>query len=191
MLAKVGDGSEKFINQCIAFRLTCETCGERFEEEAKVCKCGAVRNRCKNKAMANEQFCRTHAPSRYESVYNIVASKVADTTLTSIIESGKLRDLTAEFAMAKLAILELHANNAHAQDRLEALASFFNIAEKLQRLESGGLLNNAWNDPLIVATRNKFRQLIGVMVDIIVKYIPEETLRKTMLEELKERKSNR
>jgi hypothetical protein len=120
-------------------------------------------------------------------IYNIVASKVSDTTLDAMIESGQLRDLTAEFALAKLAVAELHASAGHASDRLDALSTFFNIAKTLQTIESGGLLNNAWNDPLVSAMRSKFRTLIGVMVDIIQKYVPDKQLRALMLQELKER----
>jgi len=188
MLALPNDGSEIFSGQCLSFCNICQSCGFVFEEKANTCgHCKAPRQRCKNKAMNNETLCRVHAPSRYESIYNIVSAKVADTTIQTLIEDGKLRDLTAEFAMAKLSLLDIHMKSFAPQERLEAISTFFAIAEKLQRIESGGLLNSAWNDPLITAMRNKFRQLIGVMVDIIVKYVPEVDTRKIMLEELKDR----
>ena len=187
MQAKFNDGSELFENQCVDFKRICDKCGSIFEEDQSICtNCQEPRIRCNNKAMKDEESCRVHSPDRILSIYNIVAAKVADTTLEELIEKGNLRDLTTEFALAKLAVAEIHAGGAHAADRLEAIASFFSIASTLQKIESGGLLNINWSDPLVIAVRNKFRNLIGVMVDLIDKYVPEEQVRKLMLQELKD-----
>lgn len=187
--AVFNDGSNLFPNQCITFNRICSSCGNLFEDEdADTCvSCGLPRVRCKNTAMGNEERCRIHAKDRVMSMYNIVAAKVSDSTLEELIEKGNLRDLTVEFALAKLCIADLHSQNVHATERLDALATFFTIAKNLQTIESGGLLNNHWNDPLIVAVRTKFRSLIGCMVDIIAKYVTDAGVRKLMLQELQER----
>lgn len=188
MDAIFNDGSEEFKDQCIAFRRVCPICGSSFDDTDKICtKCNNNRERCHNKAMTNEQHCRVHSEARVLSIYNVVAGKLSDTTLDELIEKGNLRDLTIEFALAKLAIAEMHSSSATGKDRIEAIATLFSIAEKLQRIESGGLLNVNWADPLVLAMRNKFRSLIGTMVDIIEKYVIDVPIRKLMIQELQDR----
>lgn len=174
-------------DRCQAFNRVCQVCGTRFEEGAMTCgNCGAIRPRCKNKLTGGEdKFCKVHAKSKYTSIYNMVASKVSDTTIEQLLEDGKLRDVTAEFALAKLALAELHQMSSHPSDRLEALAKFFSIAKTLQTLEAGGLLNSAWNEPLISAMRSKFRQLIGLTIDLVRKYVPGVELQSLFLDELR------
>jgi TusA-related sulfurtransferase len=135
--------------------------------------------------MEGEHYCRIHAPNRTLSIYDIAAGNVADTTMEELIEKGNLRDLTSEFALTKLALAELHNNNVPAEARLDALLKFFTVAEKLQKIETGGLLNINWSDPLVVAVRDKFSKLIGCFVELLNKFVEDDETRKIILENLK------
>ena len=64
---------------------------------------------------------------------------------------------------------------------------FFTIAEKKKNIEQGQVLNISWNDDLVNSLRLRVRKLIKTFESILEDYIEDESLRKTILLELKER----
>lgn len=183
------DPTYEFENQCIAYIRVCRKCGTRFESTDTHCQnCGAVRPRCRHRAMEGEQVCRSHSHGRPYSIYSILAGTLSDTVLEEIIEKDD-RDLSQEYSLAKVALSHALENyeNVDSKELMSMVRDFFTIAEKRKNIEQGQVLNVAWDDKMVSAMRIRMRKMILTFSDILEQYIPDEGKRKEALKELRER----
>ena len=183
------DPSFMFENQCVAYIRVCPKCGTRFPSGSDHCiECGAERPRCQHRAMENETVCRSHATGRPYTIYSKLAGTLSDSVLEEIVEADD-RDLSQEFALARIALSSVLDNpdQIKSDKLLGMVKDFFTIAEKKKNIEQGQVLNISWNDDLVNSLRLRVRKLIKTFESILEDYIEDESLRKTILLELKER----
>jgi len=160
---------DEFPNQCSCLKNTCD-CGYRFKADELECPdCGAKRKRCRNRHMTNEDVCRNHAVGRPYHLYTKLAANISDTALEEFIEKDNGRDLSQEYALAKIALSGiLEDSQLSSKELLENLNSFFNIAQKKKRIEEGDTLNIQWNDELVNSLRKRWRLVIKAIGNVLV-----------------------
>lgn len=168
---------DEFEGQCAALKNFCPNCGKRFEKYKTECKCGTKRPRCQNKAMRNEDVCVTHAKNRAYKLYSKLAATISDSQLEEFIEKDQ-RDLTQEFALARIALSGALDNRSISSEQLMSLVKeFFDIALKKKRIEEGDLVNIQWNDDMANALRLRFRNIIKELGDTLKAHLTDDVLR--------------
>ena len=180
------DPTYEFRDQCAALRAVCPECGTRFPSGSRECpECGAKRPRCKQHAMKNEIFCRSHMRNRPFTLYNKLAATIADTELEEIIEADD-RDLSQEFALARVCLSAAmdDPDSYTSKDILDMVKQFFIIAEKKKNIEQGQVLNITFNDDMVTAFRARFRKILRVFKELVDEYVEDENIRKKMLDDL-------
>lgn len=160
---------DEFQNQCSCLKNVC-SCGYKFKGLELECPvCGTKRARCQHRAMANEDVCRSHAVGRPYALYTRLAASLSDASLDEFLEKEPdSRDLSQEFALAKLALSGvLEDSQLSSKELLDNLNLFFTIAHKKKRIEEGETLNLQWSEELANSMRKRWRQVIKALESVL------------------------
>lgn len=187
MKAKFNDGTEEFKDQCVAYKRLCPDCGTRFKpDDVKCPNCGAPRPRCKNRAMAGEEVCRSHAHGRPYSLYSRLAAALTDAPLEELLDEEKLRDLDEPYVLAKIALSSVfdEEDKPDSEKIIGMVKQFFIIAEKKRNIESGKMLNIAWDDKTLNILRARVKKYFITLKQVLDRNIQDEDLKLKILKEL-------
>lgn len=167
-------------SQCTWLRNYCITCGKRFEdvrlksgalEPVMECTfCNTRRARCTKVKSKNEDSCRVHQRGRTLGVYTLLAGGQSDISFEDILERDN-KDLVEEFALARMAIMEMLARDPDqrppAEMMLTHIKTFFEIAEKRKKLEDGDIISVRFDDEAAAQVRKQVRATIKAFADAI------------------------
>lgn len=186
--------------QCVHWKTLCPECEARFPGLATECpECGAVRQRCKNRAMENEDSCRRHMRARPYSILTLASSALADGILEEMIE-GDERDLTEEYQTSRYILAHQSAVLIKALNDPDTLLdpkvvsgytkaskTFFEIAERRKKIEDGEQLTITIDPQSKQFIQRRINAILKAFKEVLEEHIHADSVVKEILYALQQK----